>query len=143
MVRLLNYHRCRLDSISKIGSDGNLITLPILKNFLIETIDNKIKLSMTNLELAVTSFIPGKVIENGALTIPFNIFNSIINNLQSERINLETQGDNLIIQTDNYQAKIQGIKKEEFPIIPQINNNQLFFEIIIILLKIIILIIIY
>ena len=59
----------------------------------------------------------------------FNIFNSIINNLQSERINLESQDDNLIIKTDNYNAKIQGIKKEEFPIIPQINNIQSFLDV--------------
>ena len=90
--------------------------MPILKNFLIETIDNKIKLIMTNLELAVTVFIPGKVIKNGDLTIPFNIFNSIINNLQSERINLENKENKLIIKTDNYQAKIQGIKKKNFPL---------------------------
>jgi DNA polymerase-3 subunit beta len=112
-----------------MGGEGSLSTLPILKNFLIETVDNKIKLTMTNLEMAVTTFIPGKVIENGSLTVPFGIFNSIINNIQAERINLEEKGNNLIIKTDNYQAKIQGNKKEEFPIIPQIKNKELFLEI--------------
>lgn len=124
IIILKNHLKTGLDAISKIGNDGSLATLPILKNFLIETIDNKIKLSITNLELATTIFIPGKIIENGSLTIPFNIFNSIINNIQNERINLENKDDKLIIKTDNYQAKIQGIKKEEFPIIPKINKNQ-------------------
>ncbi len=116
-----------LGIISKIV--GENLNLPILKNFLIETIDNKIKLSSTNLELAITNFISGKIIENGGLTVPINIFISIINNLQTERINLEIKDNNLMIQADNYQAKIQGIKKEEFPIIPKINNNQNFLEI--------------
>lgn len=129
IIILKNHLKTGLEAISKIGSEGGLTTLPILKNFLIETVDNNIKLSMTNLELAITSFIPGKVIENGSLTIPFNIFNLIINNLQTERINLENKDNNLIIKTDNYQAKIQGIKKEEFPIIPQINKNQPAFKI--------------
>ena len=104
------------------------MTLPILRNFLIKTIDNKIQLSMTNLELAITTYVPGKVIEKGDLTIPFTIFNSIINNLQVERISLESDGESLIIKTDNYQAKIQGIKKDDFPIIPQISSNQLFLS---------------
>jgi DNA polymerase-3 subunit beta len=127
IVILKNHLKSGLEIISKIGSESSSITLPILRNFLIETIDNKIKLSMTNLEIAITSFIPGKVIESGSLTVPFNIFNSIVNNIQTERINLESQGNELTIRTDNYQAKIQGNIKEEFPIIPQI-SSQAFLE---------------
>lgn len=124
IIILKNHLKSGLEAINRIGGEKDGTTLPILKNFLIETVDNKIKLIMTNLELAVTVFIPGKVVENGDLTVPFSIFNSIINNLQSERINLENKDNKLIIKTDNYQAKIQGIKKEEFPIIPKINKNQ-------------------
>jgi len=117
-----------LDSLSKIGSE-NIITLPVLKNFLIETVDNKIKLSMTNLEIGITSYIPAKVIEKGELTVPFSVFNSIINNIQSERIDLEVKNNNLLVKTDNYQAKIQGIKKDEFPIIPKIDENNFLLEV--------------
>ncbi|MCL5004857.1 MAG: DNA polymerase III subunit beta [Patescibacteria group bacterium] len=116
-----------LRSIERICAENP--SLPILKNFLIETIDNKIKLAATNLELGITTFISGKIIENGSVTIPLNIFNSIINNLQVEKINLELKKDKLIIKTDNYQAEIQGIKKEEFPIIPQIGNIKQFIKI--------------
>ena len=116
-----------LRSIEKIYAENQ--SLPILKNFLIESFDNKIKLAATNLELAVTTFISGKIIENGSITIPLNIFNSIINNLQVEKINLELKKDKLIIKTDNYQAEIQGIKKEEFPIIPKIENNKQYIQI--------------
>jgi DNA polymerase-3 subunit beta len=116
-----------LRSIEKIYTENP--SLPILKNFLIEIVDNKIKLAATNLELAITTFISGKIIEDGSITTPLNIFNSIINNLQVEKINLEIKKDKLIIKTDNYQAEIQGIKKEEFPIIPKIENNKQFIQI--------------
>lgn len=116
-----------LKSIERVGN--NNLNLPILKNFLIESHDNKIKLAATDLELAVTGFISGKIIEKGGLTIPFNIFNSIINNLQTERINIEAKNNKLSIKTDNYSAEIQGIKKEEFPIIPQIENKNFYLEI--------------
>ncbi|PIR44374.1 DNA polymerase III subunit beta [Candidatus Wolfebacteria bacterium CG10_big_fil_rev_8_21_14_0_10_31_9] len=113
--------------IGKIGSEN--LTLPILKNCLIETFDNKLKISATNLEMAVSSYISAKIIKDGEITIPLNIFSSIINNLQNERINIESKNTNLKIITENYNAKIQGIKKEEFPIIPKIENKTEFIEI--------------
>lgn len=116
-----------LNILGKIGFENS--ALPILKNFLIETVDNRIKLSATNLEIAITSFIPAKIIKDGELTFPTNIISSIINNLQNERVNLEIKNNSLIIKTENYNAKIQGIKKEEFPIIPKIENNKEFIEI--------------
>ena len=113
--------------LGKIGSEN--ATLPILKNCLIETQDNKITFSVTNLEVAITSVIPAKVITDGSITVPLGILSSIINNLESERVNLETKANNLVITTENYQAKIQGTKKEEFPIIPKIENEKQYLEI--------------
>lgn len=129
IIILKNNLKTGLDAINKLGIESNSSTLPILKSFLIETVDNKIKLTMTNLEMAITVFVPGKIVEEGSLPVPFGIFNSIISNIQAERINLDEKNGSLIIKTDNYQAKIQGNKKEEFPIIPKINNKELFFKI--------------
>jgi len=116
-----------LNVVGKINSETP--SLPILKNFLLETVDNQIKISATNLELAITGYVSGKIIENGGLTIPLNIFSAIVNNLQSERIELETEKDNLIIKTENYEAKLQGIKKDDFPLLPKVENNENFIEI--------------
>lgn len=104
-------------------------TLPILKNVLVKTFNNRIKIDSTNLEIGISRFISGKIIENGSVTIPFQILLGIVNNLDAERINLETEGNNLIIKTDNYEAKIQGISPEEFPIIPKISNLDYYLEI--------------
>ena len=114
-------------SLGKIGSEN--ASLPILKNCLIETHENKIKFSVTNLEMAIASVIPAKVIQDGSITVPLSVLSSIINNLESERVSLETKANNLIIKTENYQAKIQGTKKEEFPIIPKIENEKEYIEI--------------
>ena len=117
-----------LDSISRaISESGNL---PILKNFLIETLpNNKIKFSSTNLELGINKIFGAKIIEEGKLTIPFSAFNNIISNLDSERVNLEIESNNLIIKTDNYYAKIQTISFDDYPIIPKIENFEKFIEI--------------
>jgi len=104
-----------------VAEDKNL---PVLKNILITAEKNKIKLAATNLEIGVTRYVSGKVLEDGGITIPFSVFFSSITNTTSERINLETKGTTLILKTDNYEAIIQGIPTEEFPIIPTIIKNQ-------------------
>ncbi len=102
--------------------------LPILKNILLKTTDNKIQIVSTNLELAITKLISGKIIENGSLTIPFNTFYNIVNNTTHDRINLEKNNNNFIFKTDNYQAKIQGVAEDEFPIIPKLENTDHYLE---------------
>lgn len=111
------------------GTIGDNLSLPILKNILIKTEDNKINFSATNLELAITHRTPGKIIETGSATVPLNILTNIVNNLTSERITLENKNYNLLIKTDNYEATVQGLNPEDFPIIPQINRLDKFFKI--------------
>lgn len=101
---------------------GDNVNLPILKNVLVKA-DEKIVLSSTNLELAVRSTVPGKIIEPGEITVPFNVFNGIVTNLNSERITLEQKEKKLIVNTDNYEAIIQCQSAKEFPIIPMVKNK--------------------
>lgn len=104
-------------------------TLPVLKNFLIETIDGRIRVSATNLELAVTAVVPGKIIEEGGITVPLGVVGNILSNLAAERIDIETHEEELTLHTDNYEAKIQGIKKEDFPLIPKIGKKEFEIEV--------------
>ena len=109
-----------LNSVVRAVSENN--NLPILKNILIKTFNNKIKIIATNLEVAITKIVSGKIIEEGSITIPFSVLNGIITNLDSEKVSLESKGDSLILKTDNYEATIQSLNEEEFPIIPEIGN---------------------
>ena len=72
--------------------------------------------------MAITKIVSGKIIEEGAATIPFSVLNGIISNLDSEKISLDSKGNSLILKTDNYEATIQSLNEEEFPIIPEIGN---------------------
>lgn len=109
-----------------ISESGNL---PILKNVLFTTFQNKIKICATNLDLAITKLASAKIIEEGGITVPFHTFYSLVNNSANERILIETDKNNLIFKTDNYSAKIQGVDKEDFPIIPKISNEDNSIEI--------------
>lgn len=103
--------------------------LPILKNVLLRTVNNKIQLTTTNLELAITKLISGKIIEEGALSVPFSTFYSIVNNTTHDRINLERHDTSFLMKTDNYEAKMQGAIAEDFPLIPRMENTDRYMEI--------------
>lgn len=127
LIVLKNNLKSGLEAVSRaIGSNSNL---PIISNVLIKTVDNKVKIIATNLEIAVGATISGKVIEDGSLSVPHDVLLSIVNNLSSERINLEAKNNNLAITTDNYEALIQGIAENEYPIIPKIKDEKEYVEI--------------
>lgn len=127
VILLKNNLKSGLDIVSRAISENS--SLPILKTVLVKNQNNKILFLGTNLELAITSQVAGKIIEEGELAIPFNIFLSIVNNLDSDRINLEKKNKNLLIKTDNYSAVIQGMEPADFPIIPAIENKNFYIEI--------------
>jgi DNA polymerase III subunit beta len=103
-------------------ASGDTSTLPVLKNVLIEAVENKIHLTATNLEIAISYVVPGKILEAGRITAPLRVFADLINNLQSERLNIEVKERALELKTDNYQAMLQGVAADEFPLVPQIKD---------------------
>ncbi|HUZ92687.1 MAG TPA: DNA polymerase III subunit beta [Candidatus Paceibacterota bacterium] len=114
---------------------GEHLNLPILKNILFETEGNKIKITATNLEIAITYAVTGKVIEEGKFTAPAGILGNLVNNLQSDRLNIEENKGKLEIKTDNYEAKVQGLPADDFPIMPKIKNQKESIEIKGVILK--------
>ncbi len=103
---------------------GENLTLSILKNVLLETQKNQLKISATNLELASIYYASSKIIEEGKVCIPFSVIYNLVKNLNSERIQLEKTDQNLIVKTDNYEGKILGQNSEDFPIIPSLKKKE-------------------
>lgn len=114
-----------LSSVERGVTENN--NLPILKNVLLKT-DKNFIVSATNLEIGVTYNAAAKINAPGSITVPFGPLYSIIQNSDSERINLIAEGNTLIVKTDNYEAKMQGVSAEEFPIIPTIEEKSGFIE---------------
>ena len=102
------------------------LTLPILNNFLIKTEKNGLKIVSTNLEIAVTTWFPCKIIESGEITVPAKIFNSIISGLNSDKVELELKKNNTLnISSGSYRADLKGENAKDFPIIPSLKKEVL------------------
>src|SRR6266481_2916672 len=101
---------------------GDSQNLPILKNVLVEAENNSCSLTTTNLEIAVRYTVPCKVIEPGKLTVPLQPLHTLVGTPENERISVETKQNVFRLVSDNYEAKLQGMPADDFPIIPKIKN---------------------
>lgn len=110
--------------LSIVGNiTNNNPNLPILNNILIKTENRIITLLATNLEIAVSCAIRGKVEKEGNFTIPARIFLDYVNLLNKGQVNLELSQNELKITSSNNKTKIKGEPAEDFPVIPEIKKE--------------------
>lgn len=111
-----------LSDVARIAV-ANKNPLPILNNVLIRTVDNRLSLSATNLEIAVTEKIGSKVQKDGAITVPARLMQEYITSLPSGVLDLELDEHKLHISTDQYSSTINGVVADEFPVVPQVDDG--------------------
>lgn len=107
--------------VSRVVGVGN--PLQILNNILFKTDEGRLKLSSTNLEIGINTWVGGKIEEEGSLTVPARLITDYINNLPTDKVVLKSKDNSLFIDSQNYQTTIKGLPSEDFPLIPQITNT--------------------
>lgn len=100
-------------------------TLPITQNVLISTDQSRLKLSATNLEIAINTWIGAEVEEEGSITIPARLLTEFVNSLPTERIDISsvTQPKGLSLKCARFEAQINGTDPEDFPPIPSVDSG--------------------
>jgi DNA polymerase-3 subunit beta len=96
-------------------------TLPILSNVLLEALENKIKLSGTDLDVSLIATVPANVSKKGSITVPAKTFSEIIRELPEGEIEINTIDSRLEIKIERGDYKISGISPEDFPKLPSVN----------------------
>ncbi len=96
-------------------------TLPVLANIMVKTDDGRLRLSATNLELGITSWIGARIEGEGAITVPARTFTDLIGNLPSDNVTLalDNSTQTLNVRCGTSETNIKGIDAEEFPPIPE------------------------
>ena len=110
-----------LGSVARVANSRN--TLPILANVLIKTSNNRLSLSATNLDIAITHYIGAKVSTEGSITVPARLMQDFVNSLPSSVINLELEETKLRVTTDQYRSVVNGIVADDFPVMPAISGG--------------------
>ncbi|CAN5374119.1 DNA polymerase III subunit beta [soil metagenome] len=110
-----------LSTVARVANTRN--TLPILGNVLLKTVDNRLSVAATNLDIAITHFIGSKVSEEGAITVPARLMQDFVSSLPSGVIELALDENKLHITTDQYKSTINGVSAEDFPVMPAITDG--------------------
>jgi DNA polymerase-3 subunit beta len=111
-----------LGAVARVANSRG--TLPILANVLVKTSNNRLSLSATNLDIAITQYIGAKVENEGSITVPARLMQEFISSLPSGVINLELDETKLKISTDQYHSTVNGIMADDFPVMPAITTGK-------------------
>lgn len=98
-------------------------TLPVLNNILLQTDKGRLKLSATDLEIGIHTWIGAKIDADGGITIPARLLQDYINNNTDKNITLELKESTLYLKSEHFKANIKGIEASEFPLIPEVKKS--------------------
>ncbi|MBV9080893.1 MAG: DNA polymerase III subunit beta [Elusimicrobia bacterium] len=101
-------------------------TLPVLGNILFEADDQGLRLSATDLEVGIRTWVKADVIEKGAVTIPAKIFADFLRTLEDNReIKLEVSENSKIeIRSGRDRLNVTGLPKEDYPVLPEFDESK-------------------
>lgn len=93
------------------------MSLPILSNILIATDGGRLRLSATNLEIAITCWVGAKVEEEGAIAVPARTFSDFVSTLPPAPLELavDASTQTLHLQSGRTKANLKGNSPEDFP----------------------------
>ncbi len=96
-------------------------TFPILNGILIETKNNKLNLTGTDLEIGIETNIDSDIFEEGSVVIISKIFGDLVRKLPNLPVEIEVKEDNnMHINCGNSKFKIIGQSSIEYPELPKI-----------------------
>ena len=109
-------------------------TLPITQNVMLSSDQGMLRLSATNLEIAITTWIGAMIEEEGAITVPHRLITDLVNSLPSDRVDLDLRGPDpddptagggsvLHISCGRSRTHINGASADDFPPIPQVDSG--------------------
>ena len=96
-------------------------TLPVLSNVLLEATADGLRLSGTDLDIAVSTTVPASVDQEGAITLPAKKLSDIVRELPSAAIRLTSSGEQrATIECGRAKFRLLGLPREEFPAFPAV-----------------------
>jgi DNA polymerase-3 subunit beta len=97
-------------------------TLPVLSNILVEATADGVRLSGTDLDIAVSTVVPADVETEGAVTLPAKKLVEIVRELPSAAISFSAVGEQRVtLECGPSKFKLLGIARDEFPSFPTVS----------------------
>lgn len=102
---------------------GAKTAIPLLANVRIAADTSGIELAASDLEVALRWRVQGDIAEGGTITLPGRKLNEIVSVLPDEPIQMESSGNQVQIVCDRVQYKLFGLPADEFPALPELQEE--------------------
>ncbi len=103
---------------------GKNINLPVLGNVLIKTEGGGLKMSATNLEIAINCFVRGKVEAEGEYSVPAKLLLDYVSLLPSGKVELQLTEEGLEVRSNEKETVFRGLPASEFPLLPKMTKSK-------------------
>ncbi len=98
-------------------------TLPILSNVMFETVEDRLRLTTTDLEVSVRASIDAEIERKGATTLPARRLFSIVRELPPGTVSIDVDNKNFAaIRCGTSFFRIYGLPQEDFPALPDFTD---------------------
>jgi DNA polymerase-3 subunit beta len=94
--------------------------LPITTNILLATDEGRLKLSATNLDIAISTWIDATVSEEGTITLPAKLLSEFVDTLPGGTVEITVKrgSHSAHVSCGRFDADIRGMSADDFPVIP-------------------------
>lgn len=99
-------------------------TVPVLSNILVEANSTGVKLSGTDLDIAVSLRAPADVEEEGAITVPAKKLQELARELPEHPVRVVTKGDRIELTCGRASFRLNGLAADEFPPFPKVDFTE-------------------
>lgn len=103
--------------------------LPVLGNVYLKTVDGRLRLAATNLEIGITTFVEASIAEEGEVTVDARLLSEFVNTLPSGPLRLRVEPGRFNLQVESGEGKhaikagINGLDPDDFPVIPSLDGE--------------------
>lgn len=100
-------------------------TLPILSNILFDCETGNLHLTGTDLEVSIKCSIPAEIKSEGSLTIPAKRLLDIVRELPEKEVDISSTEKHIVtLRCGKSIFKLNGLPKDEFPILPAVKSEK-------------------
>jgi DNA polymerase-3 subunit beta len=96
-------------------------TLPVLSNILVEAEKDFVRLTATDLDLAISTRARANVSEPGSLTVPAKKLFELVRKLPKEELRVDAKELNLTVGSKSGRFRFLCIRTDEFPLTPAVS----------------------
>ena len=99
--------------------------LPVTTHLLLETDDGMLKITGTDLNTLITTWVPCTIIAEGAITVPAKLLTDYIGAINAEEVELVREDNNALLKVtaDRSRTNINGGMPAEFPPAPSLEDE--------------------